>query len=320
VVEVAMVQRNTFRAFQRLLTDLRTTALRVVLLCGDYAQIPPIVKYGSKDDILRVSTRFLPEWPTFPILRLTRNMRASEDPEYSAMTSQVGLGTLPTECLGDSTTPLIRQPLIQTVEDRDALISFVYPNLTDPTECITRAILSGTNQAIDEWNAVILSRLPGRAEHFYSVDSSVESGTNDQLQLAPEMLASFTDVGVPPHQLTLKLNAVVILMRNLNFDACLCNSVKGIVRAFSPSRKIVYVEVPRKDGKVGEGTVHAIPRITFRFSPAGKGMDVSRRQFPLRLAYGLTFNKSQGQTLLRVGVDLLGDVFAHGQYYVVVSR
>ena len=49
-------------------------------------------------------------------------------------------------------------------------------------------------------------------------------------------------------------------------------------------------------------------------------MEVSRRQFPLRLAYALTFNKSQGQTLQRVGVDLTADVFAHGQLYVVLSR
>ena len=34
----------------------------------------------------------------------------------------------------------------------------------------------------------------------------------------------------------------------------------------------------------------------------------------------MTINKSQGQTLKHVGLDLRGDVFCHGQLYVAVSR
>jgi hypothetical protein len=92
--EVAMLPRNTFRAFQRLLTDLHSPCLRVVLLCGDFAQIPPVVKYGTKKDVLRASVKFCPEWLRFPVLRLTRNMRASEDGEYAELTRKVGQGEL----------------------------------------------------------------------------------------------------------------------------------------------------------------------------------------------------------------------------------
>jgi ATP-dependent exoDNAse (exonuclease V) alpha subunit len=45
-----------------------------------------------------------------------------------------------------------------------------------------------------------------------------------------------------------------------------------------------------------------------------------RRQFPIRLAFALTINKAQGQSVRYVGVNLHEPVFSHGQLYVVLSR
>ena len=54
---------------------------------------------------------------------------------------------------------------------------------------------------------------------------------------------------------------------------------------------------------------------------------IARTQFPFRLAYALTFNKAQGQTLDCVVVDLTptstaehGGAFAHGHLYVALTR
>ncbi|KAG5536158.1 hypothetical protein RHGRI_023821 [Rhododendron griersonianum] len=47
---------------------------------------------------------------------------------------------------------------------------------------------------------------------------------------------------------------------------------------------------------------------------------MTRRQFPVRLAYAMTINKSQGQSVKIVGVDLRTPVFSHGQLYVALSR
>ena len=45
-----------------------------------------------------------------------------------------------------------------------------------------------------------------------------------------------------------------------------------------------------------------------------------RTQLPLRLAYCMTYNKSQGQTLNRVLLDTTEEPFAHGHAYVAMSR
>ena len=46
----------------------------------------------------------------------------------------------------------------------------------------------------------------------------------------------------------------------------------------------------------------------------------TRRQFPVRLCFAMTINKSQGQSVKYVGLDLRRPVFTHGQFYVGISR
>lgn len=45
-----------------------------------------------------------------------------------------------------------------------------------------------------------------------------------------------------------------------------------------------------------------------------------RRQFPIKVCFVMTINKSQGQTFDNVGVYLTKPVFSHGQLYVAASR
>ena len=48
--------------------------------------------------------------------------------------------------------------------------------------------------------------------------------------------------------------------------------------------------------------------------------ELKRRQFPVRLAFSITINKAQGQSVRHVGIDLRVPVFSHGQLYVALSR
>jgi ATP-dependent exoDNAse (exonuclease V) alpha subunit len=65
-------------------------------------------------------------------------------------------------------------------------------------------------------------------------------------------------------------------------------------------------------------------RLIFPITLTSKDNDyafiVNRVQFPIRLAFAMTINKSQGQSLARVGLDLRISPFAHGQLYIAFSR
>jgi ATP-dependent DNA helicase PIF1 len=61
-----------------------------------------------------------------------------------------------------------------------------------------------------------------------------------------------------------------------------------------------------------------IPRIPL--IPTDLPFNFKRIQFPVRLAFAMSFNKAQGQSLKIAGIHLKNPCFSHGQLYVACSR
>ncbi len=72
--------------------------------------------------------------------------------------------------------------------------------------------------------------------------------------------------------------------------------------------------------RLPNGSYEFLPRINFTFEEEGLPWVLQWRQFPVELAFALTINKSQGQSLEEVGVDLRRPVFTHRQLSVALSR
>jgi hypothetical protein len=132
--------------------------------------------------------------------------------------------------------------------------------------------------------------------------------------LSEAALNYISKVGIPPHDLRIKKNDIMFLQRNLNINDGICNNSR--VQVLNIRDNIVVV-------KLLDGTdrIVVIPRIRFIFRVQhGHSFEMIREQFPLRRAYAMTFNKSEGQTLNKVVLDLRGNLFAHGFLYVGLSR
>lgn len=206
----------------------------------------------------------------------------------------------------------------------DQLIDAIYPNVSslsslEDIRCEyfkERAILSPRNASVDELNEKVLNRLSEEEKTFLSADkASDESGRNiDNLPI--EYLNSIVLAGFPLHKTILKIGAPILLLRNLDPANGLCNGTRLLITRMGGR----VIEGKILTGSLA-GNVVFIPRIALTSdSSIGLPFTLRRVQFPVRLAFGMTINKSQGQSLNHVGLYLTTPVFTHGQLYVGLSR
>ena len=108
-----------------------------------------------------------------------------------------------------------------------------------------------------------------------------------------------------------------MLLRNLNINGGLCNGTRLIVQEVINNR-LIKATIANGQGK---GRTVLIPKILMQPTDEKQfGFEWQRIQFPVRVAFGMTVHKSQGQTLNKVSVWLQEPCFGHGQLYVTASR
>ena len=178
-----------------------------------------------------------------------------------------------------------------------------------------RAILTTKNHDVDDINEQIINIFPGSSQEFLSADSVEDKDFVHQNLYPIEFLNTLTPSGTPPHKLILKVGVPIILLRNLNPIEGLCNGTRLIIKGFQ--QHVIDAEI-LTGSHLGKRVF--IPRIRIAPSDADLPFQLVRRQFPVRLAFAMTINKAQGQTIPNMGLYLPNPVFTHGQLYVALSR
>ena len=133
--------------------------------------------------------------------------------------------------------------------------------------------------------------------------------SDDPTAYTVEFLNLLEQSGVPSNKLELKVGVPVILMHNLNAPR-LCNSTR--LRIIQMKRYVVTIITGSAKGE----TV-LIPRIPI--IPINLPFQFKRLQFPLKMAFSISVNKSQRQTFKVAGIHMSTPFFSYGQLYISCS-
>jgi len=286
---------------------------KIFVSLGDFRQTCPVIRRGSKAQVIDASIKSCPFWNRLRIYHLTRHCRNAEDPAFARFV----------DAIGDGAGPQVSLDMLKRVTDMEDVIAYIYPStiLQSPRHCLKRSILAPTNRQVNVYNDIILTRVQGEERIYMAADSLKEVNAAGLVSPASalDFAAKQTPPGLPSHTLTIKTNAIYRLLRNFSLDRGKVKNVRVIVTELG-NRLITVRLIRNRDGEPDTyGEELLIPRISFSHT-LQSGHTLLRRQYPFAPGYATTFNSCQGLNLDAVGADLTYPVFSHGQLYTAVSR
>ena len=331
--EISMLASNimeyldqVFRAVRK--NDAPFGGIQVILI-GDFFQLPPVVtdkngrirKLQDSDYCFNCKT-----WKDLDLVPIVlKEVKRQTDPEFVNVLNN----------LREGKTELNDLRVIWTREEE--VKDFV--KSSDSADILK---LFSTNENADNYNLKRLSELdyqdyPFKAEDKINwYDKSDICRLSENIDPESKEWQNFDkDCKAPLNlqlkcDLKLKKGCRVMLLHNLDVSNGLANGSCGTVVGIKPDEIDVLFDTTND--------VVPIQRVEFAM-PLNSGVkpfkikdangiveeielirkSIVRKQFPLRLAYGITIHKSQGMTFDKLIVDC-GKVFADGQAYVALSR
>ncbi|XP_076059355.1 ATP-dependent DNA helicase Pif1-like [Oratosquilla oratoria] len=313
--EVVMTNKNTITALDitvRDILEVNSFMGGIVFVCaGDFRQIIPVVRGGGKNDELECCIKSSYFWDCLVKMELTENVRLTvndaKNKKFAKNLLRIGTGE-------SGYYMHFPENFGVLVKDREELVEKVYDNLKKKKHLNVsyfekRTIISPTNDDVDRINYIVYDKSDKPERVYMSENISVE----DDMEIQQSVYNAMSSPSLPPHELKLKIGSVIMVIRNI-CPPKLCNGTRVMVTNLQKN-----IIVGKILGGAYKGEQVLLPRVPLESTDTP--VNFKRKQFPVKLNYAMTINKSQGQTFNRCGLLLdSAQCFAHGQLYVASSR
>ncbi|XP_055944569.1 uncharacterized protein LOC129975533 [Argiope bruennichi] len=289
----------------------------LILLSGDFRQTLPVIPRSTPADELNACLKSSVLWRYVEKISLKTNIRVRlQQDESSERFAKQLLDIVNSKMEMDESTHCITLPenFCHIVKSTDELIANAFPNLSQNYKnnqwVSERAILAAKNIDVILINFTVQNEIPDEETTYKSIDTVVNH--YESVNYPIEFLNSLDLPGMPSHILSLKIGSPIILLRNIN-PPRLCNGTRLSVKKLMNN----IIEATILNGK-HQGEHVLLPSIPM--IPTDTSFEFKRLQFPVQLAFAMTINKAQGQSLQVCGLNLINTCFSHGQLYIGCSR
>lgn len=290
--EISMLDIKTFEYVDKVLRLVRENdepfgGIQLIVI-GDFFQLPP-VNLNTEDERKYCFESELWNDLNFKTIMLKKNYRQNETALINAL-SNMRINNLNAEDIkllktrecsqSDDLSDILH--IFATNAEADNYNNYKFRNITEPEYTLFAT------------------------DGIYKGKELIKKAENERDE---NILKRIDVVCNAEKSIALKLGVRVMLLTNLSFEDGLINGSCGVVEEITDD----YVLVEFDNGVTSQITKH-----DFEFYNNDVLIAV-RKQFPLRLAYGITIHKSQGMSLDKLVVDC-SRIFEKGQAYVAFSR
>ncbi|XP_058789684.1 uncharacterized protein LOC131663341 [Phymastichus coffea] len=222
--EISMAPRYALEIVNKTLQNFMDNNLpfggKIIIVGGDLKQLLPIKVRGTRSEILSLCVVYSKVWKYFTKFSLPANMRVlPNEIEFSKFLLDIGNGTLndQNDCV-NLPEHCILPPTSNIIDDTFGIL-MKENKFQDMCKC---AILSARNVDVDDINKQITNLLNKDSERIYTAIDVVvnNNGELDDLIL-PEHLHNLNPTSLPPHELRLRQNRIIMLIRNISINEVL---------------------------------------------------------------------------------------------------
>ncbi len=323
--EISMTIRYALDAVDTFFKDLMGNNLpfggKIFVATGDFRQILPIVKGGTKFDLLNITVKKATVWPLLQKRSLKVNVRLTDpnDIAFAQFLLDVGEGKMndfPGNEYFDSYVKIPNE-CIESTSLLDRIYGETFSS-ADVDNYSKYGIMTTLNEDVKLLNQQIYDRMledVSTEQTYFSTDSVMGFDPNDDDAYDVSMLNTLEPPNLPPHELKLKENCIVVLLYNINPAQGLCNGTRLIVtKLYRTCIRAKILTGAFKDEEV------LLSRCRLTTDSVDVSCKVQRIQIPVKLGFVMTLNRAQGQSFDCAGVYFRKPPFAHGHLYVALSR